>query len=161
MFKIVSVKKYNEMKLKIEAQIALLHGISNTVEELRAKLNESEKEKHNLVEQVRYTLQTAVREIDKAEVDTGKLEYVSESLPYLLSGFRHWDEQEIIINHNSIREDMSEVARKYNFELPLDGYQAVMAMLNLSMTLMNPLQSAPLESLQQQYPVKKEGNSNE
>lgn len=161
MLKIISSKKYNEMQLKIEAQAALLSNQRCVIDEQNTELDKSEKEKHNLVEQMRYTLQAAVSSIEKAEVDTGQLENLAESLPYLLSGFRHWDEGEINDIGGSVRVNMGNLAEKYNFELPSSGYDAVMAMLDLSISLIYPSNTWLIESLQRQYPVTKEGNSNE
>lgn len=147
MFKIMSSKKYNEMELKIENQAALL---SNQ----RCMINKSEEEKHNIVEQMRYTLQVASWLIGNKDMQCDA-ESIAECLPYLLSGFRHWQEREMYNHHHveSIRIGMSEIARKYNFELPSGGYDAVMAMLSLSMSLFYPDNTCQLELLKQQYPL--------
>lgn len=153
MFKIINAKKYNEMQLKIEAQAALLSNQRCVMDEQNAELDKSEKEKHNIVNAMRYSLQTASFLMNESPASL-EVDSISNRLPYLLNGFQIWEPYGFGQHKDeSARDSMILLAKKYKFKLPESGADSVLAMLDLSMALMNPINNHLLESLQKTYPL--------
>ncbi len=146
-------------KKRHNSELKAIHGVLKEKDLLIAELEEraakAERAAHELTENARYALQVAadvLREKNQSDGDT--LAVIAYSLPYVLSGRRHWNEaaasEERVVHACTCAE---EITRLYGFTLPKNPVDAVLSLLALSCMLLAPSHKVRIEALREAYPL--------
>ena len=126
------------------------------IAELEALTARVESHAHLLVEQTRYTLESAAQVLEQQNLARGEaIAKIAHTLPYVFSGRRHCTGSEMADAYasKSAIETASAITRAHGFELPNDPVEAVKSLLELSSMLFVPSYSLPVTGLQIRYPV--------
>lgn len=148
----VSAQRY---KTETEDLTAQLREKEAAMEVLEARAAALERSRHNLVELMRYALESGAAVLAEVDEDRGRQAHIAgHALPYLLSGERHWGMRGDDEYVNEIRMTVEQLAAEYGFALPADPVEAVKATLKLVSMLFSPSSSVPVEGLRRRYPLK-------
>lgn len=125
------------------------------IAELEARVERAERVAHEIVEQARYTLESAALVLSDGDNLSGEaLATVAHTLPYVFSGRRHWAERSPSPGSaESAKAKVQAITRAHGFELPREPAEAVISLLKLSSKLLVPSFSLPVEGLRVRYPV--------
>lgn len=136
----------------ISAQIAQRDQF---IAELEAKAKHAERAAHWFSEGARYSLETAAQAIEKdAPARSKELATIAYALPYIFSGRSNWEDRPRIEAADDARAMALKVARQYGIELPDDPVYAVRCLLRLSITVLKPELSLPVEHMRGAWPAK-------
>lgn len=139
----------------IAALSAQIEQRDQCIAELKAKAKHAEQAAHWFSEEARYSLETAAEVIEKDDPARSKeLATIAFALPYLFSGRRNWEEKPRVEEAAEARAMALRVARQYGIELPDDRVHAVRCLLRLSITVLKPELSLPVEHMRSAWPAK-------
>lgn len=125
------------------------------IAELEAEAKRAERAAHWFSEEARYSLETAAEVIEKdAPARSKELATIAYALPYIFSGRRNWEERPRVEAAGEARAMALKVARQYGIELPDDRVHAVRCLLRLSITVLKPELSLPVEHMRGAWPAK-------
>lgn len=136
----------------------VMRRYDHSISEIQSKLLKAEKAAHELIEQTRYTLESAALVLQEKNTNAAEqLHCISRCLPYILSGRRHWEEcpGDAVVSIDA-RRAVEKLANDCGFELPKDSVEAVKCLLELSSLLLVPAYSLPVDGLRVRYPVNRE-----
>ena len=145
-------------KLEIDRLTAELRKRDDEIAILERDVIESERTRHELIEEVRYVIEAGADHVSDSDALRGeRLKTLGHVLPYLLSGRRHWDDPEMPEIAGSAVLEARHLAAEFGFSLPDDPVHAVKAMFDLAMALFNPSLSLALKGLQYRHPLAASG----
>lgn len=125
------------------------------IAELEAQVLRTEKAAHHFTEEARYSLETAAEVIEKDDPAQAKaLATIAYTLPYVFAGRRHWDDLPCSRMAEEARAMALQLTRQYGFELPDDPVHAVRCLFRLSITVLKPELSLPVEHMRNAWPAK-------
>lgn len=140
---------------EIAALSAQIEQRDQCITELEAKAKRAEQTAHKFTEEARYSLETAAEVIEKDDPARGKeLATIAYALPYVFAGRRNWDDWPCTKTAGDARAMALKVARQYGIELPDDPVHAVRCLLRLSITVLKPELSLPVEHMRGAWPAK-------
>lgn len=121
---------------------------------LQSQVANLEKSRHQFVEAARYVIESGSDVVRTMDADRGEeLCELANTLPFLLSGRRHWDGPRFKQSSEGMRSAAERIASDNGFELPKDPVAAVMALFDLATALFSPGRSVPLETLRKRFPA--------
>ena len=125
------------------------------IAELEAQVRRIEQAAHQFTEEARYSLETAAEVIGKDDPARGAdLATIAYVLPYVFAGRRHWDDWPCTRTAGDARAMALKLTRQYGFELPDDPVHAVRCLFRLSITVLKPELSLPVEHMRGAWPAK-------
>jgi septal ring factor EnvC (AmiA/AmiB activator) len=140
---------------EIAALSAQIEQRDKRIAELEAKAIRAEQTAHKFTEEARYSLETAAEVIEKADAARGEqLAAIAFALPYVFAGRRSLNDPLCSRTSGEARARAVKVARQYGIELPDDPVHAVRCLLRLSITVLKPELSLPVEHMRGAWPVK-------
>ncbi len=139
-------------KLESDRLAAELKNRDEQIYALERRVAETERVRHELIEEVRYLIEAGADHVGCTDSLRGEdLKTIGHVLPYLLSGRRCWDGP--ALQELAASEDLRarQLAADYGFRLPDDPVSAVKSMLDLAMALFKP--SLSVDGLKNIYPL--------
>lgn len=142
-------------RIEMERLAAEVQERDVKIAQLEARSAALEKSRHDLVEEMRYVIESGAEAVAQADVHrANQLKALGHVLPYILSGRRHWDEPGEFASAQYALEEAGKLAETSGFTLPTDPVEAVKAMLDLAFMLFTPSYSLPVEGLRIRYPLR-------
>lgn len=140
---------------EIASLAAQLKDKDTLIAALERRVLEAERSRHEIVEEVRYLIEAAADQCLRCDPHAEHLRTLGHVLPYLLSGKRHWNDSArmVALSTADAVHDAKQLAAEFGFTLPDEPVDAVKAMLDLALVLVNPALSLPLEGLRHRYPI--------
>ncbi|HGW5540865.1 TPA: hypothetical protein ACNIM8_005951 [Pseudomonas aeruginosa] len=125
------------------------------IAELEAQVKHAQQTAHVFTEEARYSLETAAEVIEQADPARGQqLAAIAFAMPYVFAGRRSLNDPPCSVTSGEARARALKVVRQYGIELPDDPVKAVRCLFRLSITVLKPELSLPVEHMRNAWPAK-------